>query len=76
MRVLFANGGAPAVQQRRGGDLTREELIDAMNVGWPGSQYYRTLFDKNVPLSGASSLFAYPENWEIRTQLVELQAYS
>ena len=48
--------------------LTRDELIEivrlAMTVGWPDTQYYRDLFDKNVPMSGASGLIDYPENWK------------
>jgi len=49
-------------------DLTRDELIEivrlAMTVGWPDTQYYRDLFDKNVPMSGASGLIDYPEDWK------------
>jgi hypothetical protein len=49
-------------------DITRDELIDivrlAMTLKWPDDQYYRDLFDKNVPMSGASSLIDYPEDWK------------
>jgi hypothetical protein len=47
-------------------DITRDELIDivrlAMTVREPDAKYYRDLFDKNVPMSGASSLIYHPEN--------------
>jgi hypothetical protein len=49
-------------------DITRDELIDivrlAMTVSWPDAKYYHDLFDKNVPMSGASSSIYYPENWK------------
>ncbi len=49
-------------------DMTREELIDivrlAMTVDPPDSLYYRSLFDKNVPMSGASGLLDWPEDWK------------
>jgi hypothetical protein len=49
-------------------DITRDELIEivrlAMTVDPPDSRYYRNLFDKNVPMSGASGLLDYPEDWK------------
>jgi hypothetical protein len=49
-------------------NLTRDELIEivrlAMTAGWPDTQYYRDLLDKNVPMSGASGLIDYPEDWK------------
>jgi len=48
-------------------DITRDELIEivrlAKMVDWPDSLYYRSLLDRNVPMSGASSLLDYPERW-------------
>jgi len=56
-------------------DLSRDELIEivrlAMSVGWPDTQYYRDLFDKNVPMSGASGLLDYPEDWKPGQDLSE-----
>jgi len=49
-------------------DITRDELIEivrlAMAVDAADSRYYRNLFDKNVPMSGASGLLDYPEDWK------------
>lgn len=63
----FANSAAQPVPPRVP-DITRDELIEivrlAMNFKDPdGSDYYRGLFDRNVPMADASGLMDYPENW-------------
>ncbi len=49
-------------------DLSRDELIEivrlAKSSGYVLSIYYRELFDRNVPMPGASGLLDYPENWK------------
>ena len=54
-------------QPKRINDISREELIEivrlAKETGFPLSIYYRELFDLNVPMSGASGLLDYPEEW-------------
>lgn len=45
-------------------DLTKDELVDiarrAMDVTSWDAEYYMELFDKNVPMSGASNLIFHP----------------
>jgi hypothetical protein len=47
-------------------DITRDELIEivrlAMTVDPQDARYYCDLFDKNVPMPGASSLIHWPED--------------
>jgi hypothetical protein len=47
-------------------DITRDELIEivrlAMTVDPQDARYYCDLFDKNVPMPGASSLIYWPED--------------
>jgi hypothetical protein len=47
-------------------DITREELIEivrlAMTADPRDARYYCDLFDKNVPMPGASSLIYWPED--------------
>ena len=47
-------------------DITRDELIEivrlAMTVDPRAARYYCDLFDKNVPMPGASSLIYWPED--------------
>ena len=54
-------------QPKRIDNISREELIEivrlAEDAGFPLSIYYRELFDLNVPMSGASGLLDYPEDW-------------
>lgn len=49
-------------------DITRAELIEivrlAMTSEHPANVYYMALFDRNVPMPGASNLIFWPENWE------------